>query len=140
MKGRIIIDTNFLFVPFYYKIDIFQELAFDFKDFSIEIPNVAFLELKKIKKRKSKDKLYVDAINNMLKELIKNKRITIVNTTEKSVDDYIITEVKKMKEKREKLGICTNDKNLKRKVREIAKKESLKNVFMISTAGKKLIF
>ncbi len=167
IAGRIILDTNFLFVPFYYKIDIFEELFFNFKKFEIQIPNLVFLELEKIKrrKRKGKDRIYVDGINNMIKDLVKSKKVTIVvaGKESKDVDNYIIDEVKKMKEKEmkekemrekkmkekkikdenfeeEKLGICTNDKNLKNKIREIIKKESLKNVFIISSRGKKLIF
>jgi rRNA-processing protein FCF1 len=143
-KGRIIIDTNFLFVPFYYKIDIFEELLNT--GFEIQIPNLALLELEKIKRRKGKNRLYVDAINGMLKNLIESGKVLIVIAREKSVDEYIINELKKLKkegkekEKKEsKLGICTNDKALKSKIREIAKKESLKNVFIISSRGKRLI-
>lgn len=88
MPKIILLDTNFLLIPFQFKVDIFSEIAriCDFS-YNLAIIDRTMEELESIKKnQKGKDKLAADfAI-----KLLKKKDLKIIRTnSKKPVDDLI---------------------------------------------------
>ncbi len=108
----VVLDTNFLLIPFQFKIDIIREL-----DYLLEyshhyvISSKTLDELRKIGKMIGKDGM---AARLALKLVEANKaRIEIIKST-RYVDEWIV-------EYAEKNGaiVCTNDSALRRKLRSI---------------------
>ncbi|MCD4666197.1 hypothetical protein K8R47_00095 [archaeon] len=91
---KIILDTNFILVPFQFKVDIFEEFKriCDFQ-YKLYILDKSLDELKKIKKEKA-------ALS-----LIKQKNIKVIKTKNA---DYVDDQLKKLKN----VIIATNDKKL----------------------------
>ena len=107
---KIIIDTNFLVVPFKYRIDIFSEFNricnFNYK---LYIFKQSILELKNIiEKQFGKDK---KAAQFALK-LIKLKNIGIINSEDMDVDSLILNNLPKDS------IVATQDNFLKKKLRD----------------------
>jgi len=106
-KSIVILDTNFLFVPFYFKIDIFSELEFLLpgkKEFIV--PSTVLEELQRIKVAKPVIKYL---------ELHRDK-FRIVNVPGKGADSSIVTLVKilRRQEPGAKIYVATGDKDLRR--------------------------
>ncbi len=98
-RGRVILDTNFVLVPFQFKLDIFSELGEIVPSAKIFILDKTLEEIKKINKG-----YYL----SLVKKFINLKKITILETTESSgVDDLLVIYGKKG------YIIATNDKELK---------------------------
>ena len=97
---NIILDTNFLLIIPQFKVDIFREIEriCPFK-YKISILDKTLDELKK----KPNEKLVL--------EIIKKKKIEVINTSGKYVDD-ILSDIKD-----ENVIIATNDKELKKKLK-----------------------
>lgn len=106
---KIIIDTNFLLIPFQFRIDIFSEIdrIVDFK-YELFIVDKTIDELKKIiKEQKGKNK---EAAKIAL-ALIKNKRIRKLKTDEElDVDSLLL--------KQKEAIIATQDVILKRRLKK----------------------
>lgn len=105
---KIILDTNFLLIPFKFSVDIFSEFNricnFNYKLFIFE---QSINELKKIIERQSgKDK---KAAQFGLK-LIKLKSIGIIKSKKEDVDASLLSSINK------NTIIATQDLNLKRKL------------------------
>ncbi len=106
-------DTNFLLVPGQFGVDIISELnrILDVK-FKIVIPNVVLDELDVIeRKTRGKDLLAV----RMAKKLAERfETVEIGRFGEKPIDDQILD----FTVKKERVIVCTNDKGLKKRLRE----------------------
>ncbi|WP_297519333.1 PIN domain-containing protein [Thermococcus sp.] len=106
-------DTNFLLVPGQFGVDIISELnrILDVK-FRIVIPNVVLDELDVIeRKTRGKDLLAV----RMAKKLAERfETVEIGRFGEKPIDDQILD----FAVKNERVIVCTNDKGLKKRLRE----------------------
>ncbi len=106
-------DTNFLLVPGQFGVDIISELnrILDVK-FKIVIPNVVLDELDVIeRKTRGKDLLAV----RMAKKLAERfETVEIGRFGEKPIDDQILD----FAVKKERVIVCTNDKGLKKRLRE----------------------
>ncbi|MFH1785572.1 MAG: PIN domain-containing protein [Candidatus Micrarchaeota archaeon] len=107
----VILDTNFLLIPFQFKIDIFREL-----DYLIEISHNYVIssrtitELETLGKRIGKDGM---AARLALKLVVANsKKITIVENND-YVDDWIVEYAKTFN-----AIVCTNDSKLRKRLRE----------------------
>ncbi|RLF81677.1 nucleotide-binding protein [Thermococci archaeon] len=113
-KWIVVPDTNFLLVPGQFGVDIIGELhrILDVK-FEILIPNVVLDELEVIERKvKGKDLIAV----KMAKKLAeKFNTIEIGRFGEKPIDQQIL----EFALKTPNVIVCTNDKALKRKLREI---------------------
>jgi hypothetical protein len=99
---KIIIDTNFLLVPFQFGIDIFKEFdkIVDEK-YSLYTLSSCIEELKKVK----------PSLLKAVLELIKIKDVEIIKTKERYADKEIIKLAKK-----DDFWVATNDKILKQKL------------------------
>ncbi|WP_324735145.1 nucleotide-binding protein [Thermococcus sp. SY098] len=106
-------DTNFLLVPGQFGVDIISELnrILDIK-FEIVVPNIVLDELNVIeRKAKGKDLMAV----RMAKKLAERFRVVEIGKFgEKSTDEQIY----EFAVKNPNVIICTNDKLLKKKLRE----------------------
>ncbi|WP_297074052.1 PIN domain-containing protein [Thermococcus sp.] len=109
----VIPDTNFLLVPGQFGVDIISELnrVLDVR-FRIVIPNVVLDELSVIeRKTRGKDLLAV----RMAKKLAERfETIEISRFGEKPIDDQIYD----FAVSNERVIVCTNDKGLKKRLRE----------------------
>lgn len=100
---KLLLDTNFLTVPFQFKVDIFQELERIFSEnYSIFTLDRCIKEGKKIENGKYKE---------LIEKLTDEKPIEIIETSSKlKTDDLILQYSKK------EFVVCTNDKELKNKI------------------------
>jgi rRNA-processing protein FCF1 len=115
-RGRewlVIPDTNFLLVPGQFGVDIISELhrVLDVK-FRIVIPNVVLDELNVIEqKSRGRDLMAV----RMAKKLVERfETVEIGSFGKRPIDDQIFD----FAVKNERVIVCTNDKGLKKRLRE----------------------
>ncbi|NJE77190.1 PIN domain-containing protein [Thermococcus sp. ES12] len=115
-KGRewlVIPDTNFLLVPGQFGVDIIGELnrVLDVR-FRIAVPNVVLRELEVIeRKSRGKDLMAI----RMAKKLAERFEILEIGRFgEKPIDDQIF----EFAVKNERVVVCTNDRGLKKRLRE----------------------
>ena len=107
---RIILDTNFLLIPFKYKVDIFAEIKriMD-QPYEISILDGTLNELHNIKKDKEAAKLALTIIEDKNIKIIKQKSLYMnLNSKEAIVDDILV------KISDENTIIATQDKLLKK--------------------------
>ncbi|MCK4589978.1 MAG: nucleotide-binding protein [Nanoarchaeota archaeon] len=108
---KIILDTNFVLIPFQFHIDIFSEIQriADFK-YQLCVLDKTIDELKKIiKEQKGKHK----AAAKLALQLIKKKKVKTLKTTEdKYVDDLLVEQSKKG------ALIATQDIGLKKRLKK----------------------
>jgi len=108
MGQKILLDTNFLLIPFQYKVDIFAELDRILNhECSLFILDRCVDELEKLKAGKGKEAQYA----KMALTLIEIKAIKIIKTEEKKHTDRLI-------EEQEGYIIATRDMDLIRKLRK----------------------
>ncbi|MBW3015051.1 nucleotide-binding protein [Candidatus Woesearchaeota archaeon] len=110
---KIILDTNFLLIPFQFKVDIFEELAkiCDFK-YKLYIVDKTLDELEKVSgtAKKGFDKKSA----KLALKLIKTKDINIITTAKhKDVDNLILDLIKE-----QDYIVATQDKPLKARLKE----------------------
>ncbi|WP_258083161.1 type II toxin-antitoxin system VapC family toxin [Thermococcus thermotolerans] len=109
----VIPDTNFLLVPGQFGVDIISELnrVLDVR-FRIAVPNVVLQELDVIEwKSRGKDLLAI----RMAKKLAERFEVVEMGRFgEKPIDDQIFD----FAVKNERVIVCTNDKGLKKRLRE----------------------
>ena len=103
---KIILDTNFLTIPYQFKVDIFEEIERLMEEnYELVTLDKVVEELKKIKRGK-------DAVAAKIGlELIKKKNIKVINTDVNKVDNAIV------KLADENTIVATNDKNLRKNLK-----------------------
>jgi len=120
---RIILDTNFLTVPYQFNIDIFEEIdRVVVGEYELTTLDCVVKELKKLKK--SRGKAAASAKVALL--LIKEKNVKVIKTGEKNVD------IKIYRMADENTIVATNDRDLRRKLKN-------KNVKVLYLRSKKHI-
>jgi len=108
---KVIFDTNFLFVPLQFKVDIFDELEALIGKFEPIILSTTIEELKKIAREKS-EKNRRNALAAL--ELAKKCKILKVERgSDESYDDVILRIAKEGK-----YMVATNDSELRRRLRK----------------------
>jgi len=101
----VIFDTNFLFVPFDFPVEIVSELRKVIgAEYSLYIYEGTLLELANIEKKKVKNKKYLPLIAKMLKVY----GFKIIKSEQTYIDDQIIENASS------KVIIATNDKELRK--------------------------
>ena len=120
---KIILDTNFLTIPYQFGIDIFEEIERVVEgDYELTTLDSIVEELKKLTKSKGKEALAA----RVALTLIKEKNIKVIKTGEKNVDIKIY----RMTDKN--TIVATNDRNLRRRLKN-------KNVKVLYLRSKKHI-
>ncbi len=123
MNKMVILDTNFLLIPYQFKIDIFSELSYLIEDaYDLIVPTGVNAEIEKIAKSKGRHAL---GGRLALKILAINKDKVKFVKSDGLVDDW---NLKFANDKR--AIICTNDK----KLRLLSKKAKLRTITMKSKA------
>jgi rRNA-processing protein FCF1 len=109
---KIILDTNFLLIPFTEKVDIFDEIDRIVEEsYELFIIDTSLQELKKIhEEQKGKSK---EAAKLAL-ELVKKHPIEFLSGISDHVDDDIVALCKK-----DDYYVATQDKELKKKVKDL---------------------
>ncbi|MCX6821949.1 MAG: nucleotide-binding protein, partial [Candidatus Aenigmarchaeota archaeon] len=84
---RIILDTNFLMIPYQFNVDIFEEIKRIMEEkYELIIFDKIIEELERIAESKGKDA----SAARIALGLIKKKEVKIITTNEKTVDNAII--------------------------------------------------
>ena len=118
---KIILDTNFLMIPYQFKVDIFDEINRIVEEkYDLITLDSVIKELKGLMKSKGKDAIAA----KIGLELIKRKRIKIVKIKEKKTDDAIL------KLANENTIIATNDRLLIQRLKN-------RNIRIIYLRGRK---
>jgi len=116
---KIILDTNFLTIPYQFNVDIFEEIdRIMEEDYELITLDKVVEELKRMKKGK-------DAVAARIGlEMIEKKNIKVIKTHEKKVDNAIVKLANK------DTIVATNDKVLREKIKN-------KNVKVLYLRSKK---
>lgn len=118
---KIILDTNFLTIPYQFNVDIFEEIdRIMEEDYELITLDRVVEELKNMIKSKSKDAVAA----KIALELIKKKNVKVISTDEKKVDNAII------KLADENTIVATNDRVLRKRIKD-------KNVKVLYLRSKK---
>jgi rRNA-processing protein FCF1 len=116
---KIILDTNFLTIPYQFNIDIFEEIDRIIEEnYEVMTLDGVVRELKALMKAKGKNAVAA----KLGLELIKKKNIKIINTKEKNVDITIVAISDK------DTIVATNDRNLRKKL----KNKNIKTLYLRS--------
>lgn len=106
-RNPIILDTNFLFVTFEFKIDVISEIErIVSKEYSLFIFEGTLKELQAIEDKKDKNKKYLKLITTFLRIY----KVSIIKSSESYVDKDILEAPKGF-------FVATNDKILREKLK-----------------------
>ncbi len=106
----VILDTNFLLIPYQYKINIIKEIERLINEpYELVVPERVIWELKRMLKTKKRSKFAA----RLALEMIEKNKIKII-PSEGYVDDFIVNFCK-----RNRCVVCTNDYNLKKRLKGI---------------------
>jgi len=120
---KIILDANFLTIPYQFNVDIFEEIDRIMEEkYELMTIDGVVEELKKLTKAKTKDAVAA----KLGLELIEKKNVKIIYTEYKNVDNAIIAMSNK------DTIVATNDKGLRKKLKN-------KNVKVLYLRSKKHI-
>lgn len=111
----ILLDTNFLFIPFEKNIDIFDSLKYLMFPYRLAIVSSTYQELKNLQNDKTK-KAKTRATVKIILEMIEKYQIKIIETPYEYVDRAIIELIK---ENPLEYVVATGDKELRKKVLEL---------------------
>lgn len=108
----VVIDTNFLLLPFQFHIDILREMRY-LMDFSHRyvISSRTIRELKKVGRRTGKNGM---AARLALKLIEANKASIDIVESDEMVDDWIVDYARK-----HRAIVCTNDSELRQRLRAL---------------------
>jgi rRNA-processing protein FCF1 len=106
---KIFLDTNFLMIPGSFGVDVFSEIdRIVDENYELIVLKPVLKELKKISEGRDKH----SRAARIGLELVKNKKLKVLDTEEKSGDKAILKLID------ENSCVATVDKELKRKIRE----------------------
>jgi rRNA-processing protein FCF1 len=112
---KIIIDTNFLLVPYQFNVDIFSEFQRLFGIYECYIIDKTIQELEKIKSLGGKDKIAA----NIGLGLIENQKISIINSKKHDLNNnYVDNIIINICKKDNTYVVATNDIELKDKLKK----------------------
>ncbi|MEM2110597.1 MAG: DNA-binding protein [Candidatus Bathyarchaeia archaeon] len=115
---KVILDANFLFIPFQLKIDIFAELGTILGRFEPIVLSTTFEELRNLSAKKPKIRTQAFSALDLI------KKCTVINVEKKpgeNSDDVILRLAKELK-----CPVATNDRILRKKLRE----EGIATIFL----------
>ena len=120
----IILDSNFILLPFQFKIDYFNEIRLKIEG---KLKFIVFKqilnELEAKRKRESKRTKFLRLLENGLQYLKKNQEIYDIEIREdlkddvETTDDFLIRMSKELQNIEQKVFIASNDSDLRRKAK-----------------------
>jgi len=125
-KKNIVIDSNFILLPFQFKIDYFEEIRFKLEgEIRFIIYQQIFDELEAKRKKEPKTTNFIKFLESGLIYLERNKErynidiLEEVKNENETTDDFLIRMLKNLKKQYQHIYIATNDSDLRRKAKEI---------------------
>lgn len=108
---EVVVDTNFLLLPFQFRIDVFSELDYIIDEpFQLVLSSKVLSELKGLSKKMGK----AGAGARFALKLIETRKDNLKKiTSKKPVDDWIVDYSKE-----QKAIVCTNDAALKKRLKK----------------------
>ena len=120
----IVIDSNFILLPFQFKIDYLNEIRNNLEgNLKFVIFQQILNELEAKKKRESKSTKFIRLLNSGLLYLENNKNkynfdfVNDIKQEEETTDDYLIRKITQLKDRYQTVFLATNDSELRRKAR-----------------------
>jgi len=109
---KVLLDTNFLMIPYVYKIDIFQEIERLIPEsHEIFIPSNVLEELQELSNSKGKEKIAA----RVAIQLVEKKSVKKIQS-QSGVDEFMINFAV---ENKPNVVVCTNDRELKKRLKEV---------------------
>ena len=125
-KNIIIIDSNFILLPFQFKIDYFDEIKYKIEgEIRFIIYQQIFNELEAKRKREQKTTNFNRFLESGLSYLEKNKEkynveiLEDTKTDSETTDEFLLRMLKNLKMENQNIYIATNDSDLRRKAKLI---------------------
>ncbi len=132
-KSIIVIDSNFILLPFQFKIDYFDEIRFNIEgEIRFIIYQQIFDELEAKRKKQQKTAKFIKFLESGLIYLEKNKErynidiLEDIKNENETTDDFLIRMLKDLKKENQNIYIATNDSDLRRKAKII----KINSIFM----------
>lgn len=132
-KSIIVIDSNFILLPFQFKIDYFNEIRFIIEgEIRFIIYQQIFDELEAKRKKQQKTAKFINFLESGLIYLEKNKErynieiLEEIKNENETTDDFLIRMLKDLKKENQNIYIATNDSDLRRKAKMI----KINSIFM----------
>ena len=133
LENFIIIDANFILLPFQFKIDYLTEITTGLEGKTIFIVYKQVLDELEAKKLREPNAtkfqmnlksglLYLEKNNDEFNFLYKQR----IKSREETTDDFLLKRCKELKSKNKKVYLASNDTDLRRK----AKKVGISTIFM----------
>jgi rRNA-processing protein FCF1 len=125
-KNIVIIDSNFILLPFQFKIDYFDEIKFKIEgEIRFIIYQQIFNELEAKRKREQKTTNFNRFLKSGLSYLEKNKQKYVIDILEdikkenETTDDFLLRMLKNLKTEHQNVFLATNDSDLRKKAKLI---------------------
>lgn len=122
----VVIDSNFILLPFQFKIDYLNEIRLNLEgQIKFIIFQQIFNELEAKKKRESKSTKFERLLNSGLIYLEKNKSVYDIEIMDErkrdfeTTDEFLLRKLTEFKEKHQNVFIATNDSDLRRRSKKL---------------------
>ena len=122
----IVIDSNFILLPFQFKLDYFDEIKMKLEG---ELRFIVFKqvldELEAKRKRESQATKFIRLLDSGLSYIEKNKDNTIIEffdeikNDNESTDDFLLRKSLELRQKGNSIFLATNDSELRKRAREL---------------------
>ena len=129
MKSNInlvIIDSNFILLPFQFKIDYFNEIRSNIEGkLKFIIFQQIFNELESKRKKEPKTSSFIRFFESGLVYLKNNKEkhnieiLEDIKTENETTDDFLLRMIKNLKKQNQIIYLATNDSQLRKKAKEM---------------------
>ncbi len=124
--NKVVIDSNFILLPFQYKINYFEEITYLLEgstNFMIYQQSLDELNAKKARnEEKQKFQLQYEAGLRYLEKMQSSYDLQIVNerkNLDETTDEFLIRKLKELNNASFRVFLASNDKNLRREARKI---------------------
>jgi rRNA-processing protein FCF1 len=112
-KRTLVLDTNFLLIPFQFKLEIFSQLERLVEPpYEILVPSTVVSELKKLGRNLGVQGAAARFGLKLVENGVETNKITLIKG-KSPVDDWLVDFAKRRKAEGASIVICTNDKGLR---------------------------
>jgi len=122
----IVIDSNFILLPFQFKVDYFNEIRLKIEgEIKFIILQQILNELESKKRREPKATKFTKLLDSGLSYLEKNKEnydikfLAKIKKDNETTDDFLLRMLKNLKKESQNLYLATNDSELRKKAKKI---------------------
>lgn len=126
VENLIVVDANFVLLPFQFKIDYLYEITANLEGKTIFLVYKQILDELEAKKLREPNatKFHMHLKSGLLYLEKNNDKFNIlyrqsIKSKEETTDDFLLTTCQELKEKNKKVYLASNDAELRRKARKI---------------------